>query len=109
MTGPDFIEIGTDDPDSTSDFFASVMGWTWETMGEGGSGFFTDGTRKVGLHSEGTPSMVPYLRVDDIEGTVAKVKYAGGDLMGDIAEAPGFGRFATCTDPRGVRFGLHEG
>ncbi|NYI29519.1 putative enzyme related to lactoylglutathione lyase [Sulfitobacter geojensis] len=28
--------------------------------------------------------------------------------MGEIADAPGFGSFATCTDPRGVRFGLHQ-
>ncbi|WP_386626881.1 VOC family protein [Sulfitobacter geojensis] len=28
--------------------------------------------------------------------------------MGEIAEAPGFGSFATCTDPRGMRFGLHQ-
>jgi uncharacterized protein len=107
-TGRDFIEIGTDDRDATRAFFEGVMGWTWEEMGTGGAGFLTDGTRKVGVHEEGAPNMVPYLAVDDIETAVARVRSAGGELMGHIAEAPGFGRFATCTDPRGVRFGLHE-
>ena len=84
------------------------MDWRWNEMGKGRGGYFTDGTRKVGLHERGTPCMVPYLLVDDIEVVVARVKTAGGAQMGDIADAPGFGRFATCTDPRGVRFGLHQ-
>lgn len=108
MSGPDFIEIGTDDPASTTRFFASVMNWEWTEMEGGRGGFFTDGTRRVGMHEEGTPCMVPYLAVENIEAAVARVKSAGGALMGGIAEAPGHGRFATCTDPRGVRFGLHE-
>lgn len=84
------------------------MGWRWEEMGAGPGGYFTDGTRKVGMHEEGTPCMVPYLAVEDIEAAVAKVKAEGGTVMGEIADAPGYGRFATCTDPRGVRFGLHQ-
>lgn len=108
MKGPDFIEIGTDNPASTSAFFTSVMDWEWTDMGEGQGGYFTDGTRKVGMHKEGASCMVPYLAVENIEVMVARVKSAGGSLMGEIADAPGFGRFATCTDPRGVRFGLHQ-
>ena len=108
MAGPDFIEIGTDDQPGTSAFFQNVMGWTWEEMPGGRGGYFTDGTRKVGMHDEGTPCMVPYLSVDNIEDAVALVRAEGGALMGEIADAPGFGRFATCTDPRGVRFGLHQ-
>lgn len=84
------------------------MGWCWEDMDGGQGGYFTDGTRKVGMHKESTPCMVPYLSVDDIEASVLRVKTAGGTVMGEIADAPGYGRFATCTDPRGVRFGLHQ-
>ena len=108
MAKPDFIEIGTDDQPSTSAFFQAVMGWEWKEMEDGRGGFFTDGTRRVGMHEEGTPCMVPYLSVENIEVAVTKVKSAGGTLMGEIADAPGYGRFATCTDPRGVRFGLHQ-
>lgn len=108
MNGPDFIEIGTDDAASTKAFFANVMDWQWKLLGEGPGGYFTDGSRKVGLHEEGTPCMVPYLAVEDIEATVARVKTAGGALMGEINDAPSLGRFATCTDPRGMRFGLHQ-
>ena len=108
MSGPDFIEIGTDDEDATRAFFENVMGWSWEMLGEGPAGFFTDGKRQVGMHVEETMCMVPYLNVADIAATVARVTAARGTVMGEIAEAPGLGRFATCTDPRGVRFGLHQ-
>lgn len=83
------------------------MGWDWAEMRAGG-GYFTDGFRKVGLHTEGQPCMVPYLPVDDIEAVVARVRQAGGALMGEITDAPELGLFATCTDPCGVRFGLFQ-
>jgi len=108
MATPDFIEISTDDQASTAAFFRNVMGWTWEDMPGGRGGYFTDGTRKVGMHEEQAPLMVPYLSVENIEEAVERVRKEGGSLMGEIADAPGYGRFATCSDPRGVRFGLHE-
>ncbi|MFK7834844.1 MAG: VOC family protein [Sulfitobacter sp.] len=108
MNGPDFIEIGTDDPARTTAFFEAVMGWSWQDMDGGRGGYLTDGTRKVGVHEEGTPCMVPYLLVDDIEAAVARVTANGGALMGEIADATGYGRFATCIDPNDVRFGLHQ-
>lgn len=108
MSRPDFIEIGTNDEASTAAFFKAVMGWCWEDMEVGRGGYFTDGARRVGMHTEGTPCMVPYLLVDDIEAAVERVRGEGGVVMGEIADAPGYGQFATCTDPRGVRFGLHQ-
>jgi predicted enzyme related to lactoylglutathione lyase len=107
MTSPDFIEIGTTDPSKTTAFFKDVMGWDWAEMREGG-GYFTDGTRKVGLHTEDTPCMVPYLPVSDIKSVVARVLEAGGTLMGEITTAEELGVFATCVDPSGVRFGLFQ-
>lgn len=105
---PDFIEIGTQDTEAAKSFFADVMGWSWVEMEKGRGGYFTDGTRKVGLHQEETLCMVPYLTVNDIESAVARVKAAGGSVMGDIADGAELGRFATCADPQGMRFGLHE-
>lgn len=108
MSGPDFIEIGTDDPARTTAFFEAVMEWDWAEMRGGGGGYFTDGVRKVGLHREATACMVPYITVDDIEARVALVLSEGGALMGEISDADGLGRFATCTDPCGVRFGVFQ-
>lgn len=105
---PDFIEIGTDDPAAAKAFYTKLFGWSWKSMGDEGQGYFSDGDRQVGMHAEKTPCVVPYLLVDDIEATAQKVTDLGGSLYGEIADAPGFGRFATCADPCGARFGLHQ-
>ncbi|MEX0311342.1 MAG: VOC family protein [Tateyamaria sp.] len=104
----DFIEIGTDDIAAARAFYEGVFGWRWVAMGEGPQGYFSDGARQVGLHGGDTPCVVPYLQVTRIEEMVARVTARGGALTGAITEAPGLGRFATCTDPRGARFGLHQ-
>lgn len=105
---PDFIEIGSDDIAASRAFYERVFEWSWVPMGSGPTGFFSDGTRKVGLHGGDTPCVVPYLSVMSVEDMVARVTEAGGSLMGEITDAPGLGRFATCIDPRGARFGLHQ-
>jgi len=105
---PDFIEIGTDDRNAAKAFYAAVFDWTWQPLGDDGQGYFSGADRTVGLHEEETPCVVPYLRVDDIEAAIKNVQAHGGTLMGDIADEPSFGRFATCLDPRGARFDLHQ-
>ena len=105
---PDFIEIGTDDHSAAKAFFATLFDWNWVGLGDGPAGYFEDGDRQVGLHDNDTPCVVPYIAVDDIEAVVRKVRDLGGGMTGEIADAPGLGRFATCTDPRGARFGLHQ-
>ena len=105
---PDFIEIGTPDPGTAKAFYAAVFDWTWHPLGTEGQGYFSKGDRQVGLHEEDTPCVVPYLTVDDIETAIEKVQSNGGAVMGGIANEPTFGRFATCVDPSGARFGLHQ-
>lgn len=77
-------------------------------MGAGPAGFFTDRTRKLGGHKENLPCKAPCLAVNHIEAEVAEEKNAGGSLMGEIAQPLGSGRVATCTDPRRMRFGVHQ-
>ena len=101
-----FMEIGTDDHDATRTFFAEVFGWEWK--GEGTQGWFENGHGPIGLHGDDTPMIVPYFPVSDIDQAIQAVTDAGGSVMGDITREPGFGAFATCADPRGVRFGLHQ-
>lgn len=84
-----------------------ALGWASESMGTGLAGYLTDGTRKVGMPEQSASCMIRYLAVDDIVTSVAEIQTQGGSLMGEIVDTPGFGRFATCTDPRGVWFRLH--
>lgn len=73
-----------------------------------GSGWFETPTGKVGLHGNDAGGAVPYFRVENIEAAVAHVRALGGTAEDFIANEPGFGRFCNCTDPQGLRFGLHQ-
>ncbi len=99
------IALATEDPDATAQFYVDVFGFdrVRQTTGEWGYGhILTDGTINmavlrftdpaaagvekgaafVGLHHLG-------IEVDDIEGTVGRVKAAGGVERPDINEALG--------------------
>jgi len=105
MAAP-FIEIGSDDMAASRDFFEAAMGWAW--TGEIGTGWFETSDGQVGLHEEAVPAMNVFFPVADLDATLATIRQAGGALLGEVIEEPGFGRFAQCVDPRGVRFGLHQ-
>ncbi|MEM8851638.1 MAG: VOC family protein [Pseudomonadota bacterium] len=104
--GQPFLEIGTDDAAATRDFFAAVFDWSW--TGEIGEGWFETGAGPIGLHGGDAALIVPYFSVADIEAGLAAVQAAGGSVLDGVTRETGFGAFATCADPRGVRFGLHE-
>ncbi len=104
----DFIEIGTPEADRAKAFYAALFGWEFAPYGDGPGGLVQDGDRMVGLHVEDDPCVVPYLDVADIENSVAQVRDLGGQVMGNVADAGKLGRFATCLDPMGARFGLHQ-
>ena len=100
------MEIGTGDAAASRDFFAAVMGWSW--TGELGQGWFESADGPIGLHGDDAPMIVTYFPTPDIEAATARVRDVGGTVHGEIADEEGFGRFATCSDPAGVRFGLHQ-
>lgn len=103
------LEIGTDDATAAATFFSKVFGWRFVAATDGnGQGWFETPGGKIGLHG-GNPGfgLVPYLRVDDIDLAVARVRREGGEAE-DVVTEQGWGRFSTCRDPQGLRFGLHQ-
>jgi uncharacterized protein len=61
-----------------------------------------------GLHDDDpNHSIEIYFSVPDIETAVTRVRQAGGHAD-DPRPEEGFGRFATCRDDQGARFGLHQ-
>lgn len=106
---PTFMEIGAEQTEGIGDFFSGLFDWKFETMGDGGEGWFDTPSMKVGLHGSDTrPGIVPYFKVADINDAVVKVRKLGGTVDEDIADEEGFGKFCNCVAPGGVRFGLHE-
>ncbi|MEJ6396068.1 VOC family protein [Gymnodinialimonas sp. 2305UL16-5] len=104
---PSYLEIGAPDDAKARSFFAELFEWSFTPMENGG--WFDSGEIKTGLHGkDDRPAIVVYFTVPDIESTVARVRSLGGTADDPTPEEPGFGRFSTCTDPQGIRFGLRQ-
>jgi uncharacterized protein len=103
------LEIGSKSASASRDFFEAVFGWRFNPMGEDGSGWFQAPSIRVGLHGDDPqPQIFVCFDAPELSAAIAKVKAAGGEASEPRPPEPGFGRFSFCTDPQGIRFGLHE-
>ena len=116
---PIWYELMTNAPDAAQDFYASVMGWTFEAMPDGLEGDYriasTGGEAVAGImrtpdHAAGMPNMwFTYIGVDDVDASARKVKSLGGSVDIEPTDIPGVGRFAFCRDPQGAQFYVMRG
>jgi predicted enzyme related to lactoylglutathione lyase len=105
---PSHLELGSPDAAASREFFVGLFGWADRPMPHG-SFYATTPTLGVGLHGhDDTSAIVVYFAVDDIDRAVEQVRALGGTSDDPGPEIAGFGRFAECRDPQGVRFGLHQ-
>jgi predicted enzyme related to lactoylglutathione lyase len=105
---PTLLEIGAPSAHVSAEFFGSLFGWRVHAMGKDGHWAQTAGP-VIGMHhGDEDRNMVPYFAVKDIAAAVARVRELGGEAPDPGEEHPGFGRFAECKDPQGVRFGVHQ-
>lgn len=103
-----YIEFGAGDAGKARAFLVQLFGWDFHLMGTGPEGWFQTPSIKAGLHgNDPNPGILVFFGVPDLEEAIAKVKEMGGEAD-DPSEEPGFGRFCTCRDPQGIRFGLHR-
>ncbi len=104
---PSYIEIGAQNDESVKLFFGELFNWPYTPMENGG--WFDTGSVKAGVHgNDTTPNIVVYFEVKDIEAAVKKVIALGGQCDEPSPNEPGFGRFANCVDPQGIKFGLRQ-
>ncbi|MDQ6784127.1 MAG: VOC family protein [Actinomycetota bacterium] len=88
-------------------FFGAVLGWTY-APGNVADGAQVIGTAPmIGMHG-GAPvaTVVPSYLVDDLTEAVARIRTLGGTATEPQAQP--YGITATCSDPTGVRYYLHE-
>jgi uncharacterized protein len=109
MTGElTWFEMGVPDATRAQSFYGTLLGWTFESMGEAGAVIRTAEGR-AGLHpGDEARQIVTYFHVDDIEASVQQVRELGGQADDPGPAEEGFGRFVTCRDDQGVAFGLHQ-
>jgi predicted enzyme related to lactoylglutathione lyase len=109
MTGePSWFEMGVPDGTKAQAFWGALLPVQFRSMGGDNAVIETTGLTG-GLHDKDPDAEVRlYFAVDDIEAAVARVHELGGTADDAGPEQEGFGRFASCVDDQGVRFGLHQ-
>ena len=116
------FEIPTDDLERAKKFYRDNFGWKLTQLGpEMGSYVLvhTGPTDDKGMPQENAfingglmkrdpsaDSPVLVIAVDDADAAVEKVKQSGGDLVGEILDIPGVGRYARVHDTEGNVIGV---
>ncbi len=110
---PTHFEFYSNDPAATVEFLSTVFGWRAEKWGEedywlldtGDGPGINGAVAKAG--SEG-PRTLNTCDVEDLEAAIEAVKIGGGQVVSEIMELPGVGRWAEVSGPGGEEFGLME-
>lgn len=108
-----WTELMTKDLESAKQFYAHVMGWTYEDVAMADGQDYTliklgDTTvggmmAMVGPQFENVPThWMPYINVEGCDATVARAQELGGAVIMPPMEVEGIGKFATLQDPAGA-------
>lgn len=114
-----FNELITSDLESAKRFYGDLLGWTFnETKTIHGNSYIValQGDSVVAgmmLRDGNVPDDVPlcwdpYVTVDDVDASAAKVEALGGTLVLPPTEIPNVGRFCVLRDPQDVSLNLIE-
>jgi predicted enzyme related to lactoylglutathione lyase len=110
-------ELLTPDPAGCVDFYCEIFGWTVEAseMPEMGTYWvFRRGDKMEGgmmsmpPEAGAPPHWLPYVAVDDVEASAAKVVELGGKVYCEPTVIPDMGRFAVACDDQGAVFALFQ-
>ena len=114
---PAWIDIDQADAEAARIFYGGLFDWRFENRMPADSSTYLvamlDGkdVAAVGTPLPGgpaTPTWNTYVAVDDADGSVAKVREAGGTVIVDALDVGDLGRLAVCADPAGAQFRLWQ-
>ena len=104
---PSHFEIGVPDARQAKAFYGELLGWSFRTTTGENAWIETGGVRGGVHHGDDASQIVVYFRVPDIEAAVRRVRELCGEAKDPGPGGEG-GRFTSCRDDQGVRFGLHQ-
>ena len=111
-----WYELLTHDRAAAAAFYAAVIGWELQILGDPENGYFRLEHNKTGvggIASQVTPGPPPlwlgYVGVTDVDATVERIKAGGGGVHVAPTDIPGIGRFALVNDPQGAVFYVMRG
>ena len=108
----------TRDVEGAKAFYRELLGWTHydKDMGEDDNYavFLSGGKEVAGLFDindkqfEGIPNhWFAYIKVDDVDASVAKVEASGGKVLRPCFDVPEVGRIAIIADSTGAAVGIY--
>jgi predicted enzyme related to lactoylglutathione lyase len=113
----DWNELSTPDVQKALAFYESVFGYQHRDMDMGELGMYhvlTDaggvprGGIQKSMNAGDSPAWVPYVKVEDANGTAARVAPLGGRLLLEPQAVPGVGRVGMFADPFGAMLGFMQ-
>ncbi|MEI9939522.1 MAG: VOC family protein [Pseudomonadota bacterium] len=105
------VELSTDDVKKAKKFYSSVFAWKLSDMPAMAytmidvSGGVGGGLQKKQMPEQPT-AWLPYVEVDDVKATMAKVLKAGGKAVLEYQEIGEMGSIGVFVDPQGAALGL---
>jgi predicted enzyme related to lactoylglutathione lyase len=114
---PCWFEFASNNPESTSQFYVNVFGWTCKKEDMGGMEYFTfnNGNESVaGMFKmppelqDVPPHWLPYFGVDSIDKAIDTINVSNGLVLMPKTYVQGIGYFGVYKDPQGGAFGLVE-
>ncbi|MFJ4621236.1 VOC family protein [Streptomyces sp. NPDC088812] len=113
---PCWLDLGTPDVPAAAAFYGAVLGWDYESMGEGedmeGGMFRKDGRIVAGLgkltESGARSAWMIYYGVTDADATTEAVERAGGTVRVAPRDLDQWGRMAQYSDPLGGQFAVWQ-
>src|SRR3954469_13709440 len=105
------VELSTDDVKKAKKFYAAVFAWKLNDLpGMAYTMIDVSGGVGGGLQKKQSPEQptawLPYVQVDDVKATMAKVLKAGGKAMLEFQEIGDMGSIGIFVDPQGATLGL---
>ncbi|MFJ3103487.1 VOC family protein [Streptomyces sp. NPDC086835] len=113
---PCWLDLGAPDVPAAAAFYGAVLGWDYESMGEGedmeGGMFRKDGKIVAGLgkltEKGARPAWMIYYCVADADATTQAVESAGGTVRVAPRDLDEWGRMAQYSDPLGGQFAVWQ-
>ena len=110
-------ELHTSDRPKAQKFYSQLVGWETKEVPMGPGEPYTlcmlEGKDHAGITKSMAPAHVPphwlpYIAVDSVDASAAKVKELGGKVFMEPMDIPNVGRFAAVADPQGAAFALFK-
>ena len=117
--GISWMDLTVENASATRDFYRDVVGWTVTDVAMGEYSDYCMNEPQTGktvagiCHARGTNAGLPaawliYLTVDNLDNSVAKCVELGGEVIAQIRNYGGQGRYCVIRDPSGAVAALFE-